>query len=60
VGLFNLSEAAKTLTITWADAGVKGQVKVRDVWRQQNLAPARDQYSAAVPRHGVAFVRLVP
>jgi len=59
VGLFNLTEAARTLSISWSDTGLRGNVTARDVWRQKNLAPSRDMYSVQVPRHGVAFLRLM-
>jgi alpha-galactosidase len=59
VGLFNLGEAPAKLSVTWAELGIDGPRRVRDLWRQKDAGPASDQYSAAVNRHGVALVRLV-
>jgi alpha-galactosidase len=57
-GLFNRGPEAATVTATWADLGLTGTQPVRDIWRQQDLAPASGQVSATVPRHGVLFVRI--
>jgi alpha-galactosidase len=59
VGLFNLGEAPAKLSVTWAELGIEGSRRVRDLWRQKDAGPASDQYSATVNRHGVALVRLV-
>ena len=60
VGLFNLWEVPRELTVTWDQLGIKGKHRVRDVWRQSDLAEAEGSYSAQVGRHGVTFVRLWP
>jgi alpha-galactosidase len=58
LGLFNLSESPRAIAASWAELGLKGTQKARDVWRQRDLARAAGKYEATVPRHGVAFVRL--
>jgi alpha-galactosidase len=58
VGLFNLSEAPKAITVTWADLELSGKRTVRDVWRQKDVGPAEAKFTAMVNRHGVAFVKL--
>ncbi len=58
VGLFNLAEAERTITVSWADLGLSGRRLVRDLWRQKNLGTASDQWGAQVGRHGVALIRL--
>jgi alpha-galactosidase len=60
VGLFNLSEEPRTIALTLADAGLQGRVQPRDLWRQKDLPPSQDIFTASVPRHGVTLVRLVP
>jgi alpha-galactosidase len=58
VGLFNPSETPSTVSVSWGDAGVHGNQRVRDLWRQKDLGVFADKFSADVPRHGVLLVRL--
>ena len=58
VGLFNRGEMETSVTAKWADLGVSGALKVRDLWRQQDLGEYRDEFKANVARHGVVLVRL--
>ncbi len=60
VGLFNPGDQPSTVAVTWAEAGVKGKQRVRDLWRQKDLGVLEGKYSAEVPRHGVVLVRLFP
>ena len=60
VGLFNLTTAPRTVSVSWKDLGVSGQQAVRDVWRQHNLGSFADVFSSQVPAHGVMLVRLIP
>jgi alpha-galactosidase len=58
VGLFNISEQPRTVRVSWAELHLKGRKRVRDVWRQKDIASVTGEVSAQVPRHGVAFLRL--
>ena len=60
VGLFNLSEDPRPVAVTWADLGIQGSQRVRDVWRQKDAGEVTGRYSATLNRHGVALVRLSP
>jgi alpha-galactosidase len=60
VGLFNLSETRRQITVSAADLGVAGRQRVRDVWRWKDLGTIADDYSASVARHGVMLVRMWP
>jgi alpha-galactosidase len=61
VGLFNLGEAERSLTVTYKDLGVKSaKVRTRDLWRQKDLAVTADAYTTPVNRHGVALIRVIP
>ena len=60
VGLFNTTQIATNITISWKDLGIEGPQSVRDLWRQKNLGTYKDRFEAKVPRHGVAFVRIFP
>ncbi len=60
LGLFNLSDTDRPISITWADLGLSGPRNVRDVWRQKDAGSADGRYSASVGGHGVALVLLRP
>ena len=60
VGLFNLGEIEKEITLDWSDLGISGGQIVRDLWRQKDIGPFDRQYTATVPRHGVVLVRIRP
>ena len=58
VGLFNRGPEAMSVTAKFSDIGLSGTQAVRDIWTQRPLASAKDVFTATVPRHGVAFVRI--
>lgn len=58
IGLFNLGERPTVLSVAWAELGISGRQRVRDVWRQKDLAKYKNEFRADVPRHGVALVKL--
>jgi len=60
VGLFNRGENEDMVTARWADLGLKGKQRVRDLWRQKDIGVFQDEYKIQVPRHGVVLVRIWP
>jgi alpha-galactosidase len=60
VGLFNRGEVAATLAIHWADLGLEGTLKVRNLRAHQDLGPMVDQFSTTVPSHGVVMITVRP
>ena len=60
VGLFNLGETPRRVTVTWAELERKGQHRVRDIWRHHDLGDFDETYSTTIDRHGVALLRLYP
>jgi len=60
VGVFNIGEKQARIQVTWAELGLTGQRRVRDVWRQKDIGQASGQLSVEVNRHGVTLVRLFP
>jgi alpha-galactosidase len=60
VGLFNLSDARRDITVTAADLGLSGRQRVRDLWRWKDIGTIADAYTASVGRHGVMLVRMWP
>ncbi|MBP7052622.1 MAG: NPCBM/NEW2 domain-containing protein [Phycisphaerae bacterium] len=60
VGLFNLAEAPREITVDWSLLGIQGKQRVRDLWRQKDLGGFEGRFATTIPRHGVALVRLQP
>jgi len=60
VGLFNRGENETNVTANWADLGISGKQKVRDIWRQKDIGRFTDKFAASVPGHGVVMIRLWP
>jgi hypothetical protein len=58
--VFNIGEKKARIQVTWAELGLDGQRRVRDLWRQKDIGQASDQLSVEVNRHGVTLVRLFP
>lgn len=59
-GMFNLGNAAGTVTLKWSDIGVSGPQRVRDLWRQRDLGTFTSAFSAPVNPHGVILVKVIP
>ncbi len=60
VGLFNLSEAPRTMSVSTAELGRNGRQRVRDLWRWKDVGTIDGRYEATVGRHGVMLVRMWP
>lgn len=57
-GLFNRGEEESLVSVTWAQLGLSGKQKVRDLWRQKDLGKYAEKFEASVPRHGVALIKI--
>ncbi len=60
VGLFNLWEEEKVVTVTWKELGIEGPRRVRDLWRWKDCGEADRVFSRRIPRHGVFLGRFYP
>jgi alpha-galactosidase len=60
VGLFNRGYSKASVTANWADLGLAGKQKVRDLWRQKDIGEFTGSFTASVPRHGVVLLRIWP
>ena len=60
VGLFNRGESLSVVTASWADLGIQGKHRVRDLWRQKDVGEFDGIFEAFVARHGVVLVRMQP
>ncbi len=46
------------ISVSWAELGISGKQKVRDLWRQKDLGVYADKFEIEVPYHGVALVKI--
>jgi alpha-galactosidase len=74
VGLFNVGKTsndpiemfnwegkrAAKVTISSAELGLAGPMKIRDLWRQKELGRFSESYTTEVPYHGVVLLRIWP
>jgi alpha-galactosidase len=60
LGLFNLSPVPAKVTADFASLKLSAPQRVRDLWQQKDLGVLKDSFSATLPRHGCALVRLYP
>lgn len=61
VGLFNTGEASQDMAFSWAEAGLSGKYRLRDLWRQKDLGTFEGSFAAGtLPRHGVMLLRAWP
>jgi alpha-galactosidase len=60
VGLFNVAELTREISVDWSVLGIQGRRAIQDLWRQKNLGVWETHFTASVPRHGVVLIRLNP
>ncbi|WP_241672043.1 glycoside hydrolase family 27 protein [Streptomyces sp. IB2014 016-6] len=58
VVLLNRSDKAAARTVTFADAGLTGDVAVRDLRARADRGTHSGSYTVTVPAHGTAFLKL--
>jgi len=60
VGLFNLAEVEREVSVPLVELGLTGAQRARDLWRQEEAGGVEDALSRTVARHGVFLARLRP
>jgi len=60
VGLFNTAEREHDVVIDLAALGWKGKVRVRDLWKKEDVGVATKRYFQRIPAHGAALVQIIP
>ncbi|MFF0267551.1 X2-like carbohydrate binding domain-containing protein [Kribbella sp. NPDC004536] len=61
VALFNLGQTDADMTMNFADLGLNGSAKVRDLWDRKDLGTFASGYTAkSVPIHGVRLFKVTP
>ncbi|GAA2749136.1 hypothetical protein GCM10009869_03650 [Amnibacterium kyonggiense] len=58
VVLLNRTSAAASMTVSFADAGLTGNVTLTDLLAQTSLGTTTGSYTTTVPAHGTAFLKL--
>jgi len=58
VGLFNLSDAPRAIGCSWAELGIVGKRRVRDLWARTDLGTSDGRIELALPVHGSALLEL--
>lgn len=59
IGMFNRSAAPATVSLKWAELGLKASPKKgRDLWTHRDVLFDGAEYSATVPSHGVVMLRV--
>lgn len=58
VGLFNRTEAPFKMSFDFKTLGIEHPSKLRDLWEHKDLSLSGNSYTAEVPTHGVALVRV--
>ncbi|HSM78367.1 MAG TPA: hypothetical protein VLT57_12095, partial [Bryobacteraceae bacterium] len=59
-GLFNRGTTPARITARASDIGLTGPGRARDLWAHKELGEISDPFSAEVPAHGVAMIRIDP
>lgn len=57
VGIFNLSDEFQNISFAWNEIGMKGNYKVRDLWRQKDLGSFGSSFTTKVAPHGVTLIK---
>ncbi len=60
VGLLNRTDAGAWMTVNWTQLGLAASAaRVRDLWTRSDQGSFSNGYSAMVPSHGLALLRIV-
>lgn len=57
VAVLNRGDNPAAYTLSFADLGVKGVSKVRDVWQHKNVSVISGKLSLDLPKHGIVVLR---
>ncbi len=58
VALFNLDEHPQPVAVDFAALGLKGKIRVRDLWNKKEVGSFRGSYQQQINTHGAALLRL--
>lgn len=58
VAMFNLSDAAADIGVSFDALGLQGKITVRDLWKRQNMGIFSDAWHRQINPHGAVLLRL--
>ena len=58
VGLFNISDSEREVSVDFSSLGLKGQLAVRDLWKKADLGMYKKQYTQKINPHGSVLLKL--
>ena len=58
VGLFNISDSAREISVGFSSLELKGKITVRDLWKKADLGVYKKQYTQKINPHGSALLKL--
>jgi alpha-galactosidase len=58
VGLFNRSGSPLPVSVRLATLGLGHSAQVRDLWARKDLGTLKERYTAEVPQHGAALLKV--
>jgi alpha-galactosidase len=58
VGLFNRSGSPLPISVRFATLGLGHSAQVRDLWARKDLGTFQEKYTAEVPKHGAALIKI--
>jgi alpha-galactosidase len=58
LAVFNITDAAKQISLRWLDLGIDAPARIRDLWTGKVSEPDRERISATLPAHGSLLVRV--
>ena len=59
VALFNISDAEKEVVLDLSLLGWKKAVKVRDLWKQQDVGSFTKKYAVSIHAHGAILLKII-
>ena len=60
VALLNIDTTVQQITANWSDMGISGEWLVRDLWEHVDKGKFTTGYTAEVPSHGAALLKISP
>jgi alpha-galactosidase len=58
VGLFNRGRSELAISVRFETIGAGHSARVRDLWARKDLGTFTEKYTANVPRHGTALIKV--
>jgi alpha-galactosidase len=58
IGIFNLQNEFHSVTLSWQELGLKGNIHVRDLWSQKDLGLKPQSFTTTIPPHGVSLIKI--